>query len=101
MEEVIKETGAVSMVVLPQKALEEFSNNFAELKQLIQGQALEKAKSQWIESEEARKILGLSPKTWQTYRDNRLLPFSQFGRKIFVKLADIEAFFEAHMIRSN
>jgi len=54
--------------------------------------------SQWIESGEARKILGISQKTWQTYRDKRLIPFSQFGRKIYVKRADICLFLERNRI---
>ncbi len=39
-----------------------------------------------------------SQKTWQTYRDKRLIPFSQFGRKIYVKRADLEAFLEGNKI---
>ncbi len=28
----------------------------------------------WFESDEVREILGISPKTWQNYRDQRLIP---------------------------
>ena len=54
--------------------------------------------SEWIESEDARKILGVSPKTWQNYRDQRIIPFSQIGRKIYVNRADIDAFLRQHRI---
>jgi excisionase family DNA binding protein len=46
-------------------------------------------------------MLGVSAKTWQTYRDERRIPFSQFGRKIYVKRADLEAFMEKHYINSK
>ena len=47
------------------------------------------------------KLLGISQKTWQTYRDKRLIPFSQIGSKIFVKRADLEKFMESHYIESK
>ena len=50
------------------------------------------ANCEWIESEAARKLLGISPKTWQNYRDQRLIPFSQIGRKIYVNRADLDTF---------
>ena len=53
---------------------------------------------EWIESEAARKLLGVSPKTWQNHRDQRLIPFSQIGRKIYVNRADLDAFLRKHRI---
>jgi hypothetical protein len=44
-------------------------------------------------------MLGVSSKTWQNYRDNRIIPFAQFKRKISVKRSDLEAFMEAHYIK--
>ena len=61
----------------------------------------EEVNNQWIESVDARKMLRVSAKTWQTYRDERRIPFSQFGRKIYVKRADLEAFMEKHYINSR
>ncbi len=97
----MQESGAVAMVVLPKSALEELKASISDLKEMIQGKAQQEVSSQWVESEEARKMLGVSSKTWQTYRDSRVLPFSQFGRKIYVRRADIEAFLESHMISRN
>ena len=54
--------------------------------------------SDWLESEAARKLLGVSPKTWQNYRDQRVIPFSQIGRKIYVNRADLDAFLRRHRI---
>ena len=46
-------------------------------------------------------MLGVSPRTWQAIRDRREIPFSQYGRKIYVRRADIEAFLVDHMITSS
>ena len=101
MEQVfsMKQDGQQAFVLLPKSELDAITNLLSELKALVLGKAKEEAQGRWIESEEARQILGVSPKTWQTYRDTRAIPFSQFGRKIYVKQADLDAFLEAHRIK--
>ena len=89
-----------ALVILPKAALDAISASLNEMKELIRGKAKAEVEGGWIESEEARKMLGVSAKTWQTYRDSRVIPFSQFGRKIYVRKADIEAFLQSHLIRN-
>ena len=80
---------------------EEWRNLHATLEQiidLITRRNADDSSSEWIESEDARKILGISPKTWQNYRDQRLIPFSQIGRKIYVNRADLDSCLRSHRI---
>jgi hypothetical protein len=90
-----------SLVVLPQAEWEGIKDLLNEVKDTLQTKSAEEVNSQWIESAEARKMLGVSAKTWQDYRDKRVIPFSQFGRKIYVRRADIEAFLENHCIKAK
>ena len=87
-----------TMVMLPESVWESIENTLGEVKDLLQAKSKEEVNKEWIESVEARKMLGVSAKTWQTYRDNRVIPFTQFGRKIFVRRGDLEAFMEKHYI---
>ena len=89
---------SLEMAVIPAAFLSKMERGLEELKDLLSDKTETEINSQWIESGEARKILGISQKTWQTYRDKRLIPFSQFGRKIYVKRADLEAFLEGNKI---
>ena len=91
----------MAMVVVPQKVWQEVKEDLQEVKELLTAKSTEEARNEWIESVEARKMLGVSPKTWQTYRDRRIIPFTQIGRKILVKRSDLEAFMEAHYIHSE
>jgi excisionase family DNA binding protein len=91
----------LAMVVLPKSAWEAVALELKEIKNLFQKKSEEEVSNQWIESTEVRRMLGISAKTWQTYRDERRIPFSQFGRKIYVKRADLEAFMEEHYINSR
>ena len=55
------------MVVLPQETLDEIMEVVHRAAD-VQG-AASKPADEWLTSEEARKILGVSSKTWQNYRD--------------------------------
>lgn len=87
------------MAVVPQTFLNDIQSDIRELKEAIKTKEKEEINRKWLDSEEARKMLGISPKTWQTYRNERIIPFSQIGRKIYVKFADIESYLESHKIR--
>ena len=87
-----------TMVVLPQSELESLKGEIHEIKALFLSSKEEAFRNRWVESEDARKQLGICQRTWQAMRDNRIIPFSQFGRKIYVKQADIDAFLESKLI---
>lgn len=92
---------SLSMAVVPQSFLNGLMDEVREVKSLLQKKSEEEVNNQWIESTQARRMLGISAKTWQTYRDERRIPFSQFGRKIYVKRADLEKFMSDHYISTN
>lgn len=86
------------MVLIPQAEWEKVSSTLEEVKVLLADKVKQEVNNQWMFSDEARKMLGVSQKTWQTYRDKRIIPFSQVGRKIYVKRTDVESFMEKHFI---
>lgn len=90
-----------TMVMLPQSEWEGMKSDLQELKELVRIKSDEELNAQWIESAEARKLLGVSQKTWQGYRDKRIIPFTQVGRKIYVKRADINNFMASHYINAK
>lgn len=71
------------------------------LREAIEESAVEKLDNLWLSSKEVQKILGISQKTWQTYRDKKLIPFTQVGQKIYVEAADLKKFMEDHKISSG
>ena len=44
--------------------------------------------------------LKISKRTSQSYRDKRLVKFSQIGNQIFYKMSDIQDFLDNHVVRS-
>lgn len=86
------------MLVVPQEEWQSLHDKLDRLTEIIERNQNINSDTDWLESEDARKILGVSPKTWQNYRDQRLIPFSQIGRKIYVNRADLDAFLLQHRI---
>lgn len=57
--------------------------------------------NKWLSSEEVCRLLMISKRTLQNYRDRGILSFAQISRKIYYKASDIEAYLESHYIKSN
>jgi excisionase family DNA binding protein len=55
----------------------------------------------WLNTKEVAKLLQVTPRTIQTYRDQGILPFAQFGREVRYRSEDIQAFLMNHYVRSN
>ena len=93
------QTQPLNMVVLPETEWQILQENLKEIKSLVINRNAGELNAEWIESTVARDMLGVSRSTWQNYRDQRRIPFSQFGRKIYVRRADLEAFMKEHLIK--
>lgn len=89
---------SLNMAVVPQVWLDALLEKLQHVESVLTEKKASDFGDEWLESSTAREILGVSPKTWQTYRDERRIPFAQFGRKIYVKRRDLEAFMNAHYI---
>ena len=95
------QTQPLNMVVLPETEWQILRENLKEIKSLVTNRNVEDLNAEWMESTEARKRLGVSKSTWQTYRDQRRISFCQFGRKIYVRRADLNAFMKEHYIKNG
>lgn len=56
------------------------------------------AHAEWLDNQEARLLLDVSPRTLQSYRDRGVLPYSQIGHKCYYKLSDIKQLLEKSRI---
>lgn len=88
----------LNLAVVPHDFLSKIEQDVKELKMILRQKSEQEISDQWIESVKIPKVLGISRKTWQTYRDKRLIPFSQIGSKIYVKRTDLEEFMNEHRI---
>lgn len=53
---------------------------------------LRRKQDKWLDNSEACRLLNVSSRTMQTYRDTGKLPYSQINSKIYYKASDVETF---------
>lgn len=54
----------------------------------------DKGLQKWLDNQEVCRLLSISKRTLQTYRDTGILPFSQIGHKMFYRSEDVKQLFE-------
>ena len=58
---------------------------------------LRRKQDKWLDSCETCRLLSVSARTMQTYRDMGKLPYSQINNKIYYKISDVETFMQNHV----
>jgi predicted DNA-binding transcriptional regulator AlpA len=72
------------------KDLEEFRTKLLmDIKMMPEGH-LNKTSKRWLKSYEVRKMLGISPGTLQTLRNNGKIPFTKIGGLTYYDAAEID-----------
>ena len=61
---------------------------------------LRRKRDKWLDNCETCRLLNVSARTMQTYRDTGKLPYSQINNKIYYKASDVETFL-LNQIRDN
>jgi hypothetical protein len=56
---------------------------------------------EWLDNEDVCKVLRVTKRTLQNYRDNFVLPYSQIGKKILYKASDVQMILEKNYITIN
>jgi MerR family transcriptional regulator, repressor of the yfmOP operon len=55
----------------------------------------------WLTSKEAAKALRVTTRTLQSYRDQGLIPFTQFGREVRYRAEDVQFFLMDHYVKTR
>lgn len=62
---------------------------------------VDSSREEYLGSKQVCEELGVSPRTFQRYRDEHRIAFIQRGRKIYVKRSDLDAFLDANRIEAR
>lgn len=89
----------MGIVLIEQKVwermLESFSELTAKVRKLTERNTGLKT---WLDNEDVCRMLNISKRTLQSYRDSGKLAFSQINHKIYYKPEDVEAFLQQNLI---
>ncbi|MFR9554311.1 MAG: helix-turn-helix domain-containing protein [Rikenellaceae bacterium] len=59
----------------------------------------DKTLSQWLDNEDVCRMLNISKRTLQSYRDNGVLAYTQVNRKIYYSVAEVNRFINNKKIK--
>lgn len=97
----ITEEAKMEVMLMESDAYQILLERLDKISSQIRKTAYENQPKQWIDNAELCKQLSISKRTAQTYRDKKLISYSQVGSKILYKSADVEAFLLKHHIKST
>lgn len=92
---------AVTMILMPEAEWDRLKQQLDDIKNFVADNKSKKDDDVWLTINEAAKVLKVSRKTLQIYRNRHYVPFSQFGRKICFKKSDIERFMNGNVIEAD
>ncbi|MEN0048847.1 MAG: helix-turn-helix domain-containing protein [Bacteroidota bacterium] len=85
----------LNAVILSQEQFDELAENLKTINEKLQ-QLKQPNHDELIPNQKLGKMLNVSDRTLQNWRDEGLIAFTQIGKKIYYTKADLEAFIERH-----
>ncbi len=90
----------MEVITIETQAFQQIMKSISDLKEALIRKGKNNPLSEtWIDISDTCILLKISKRTLQYYRDNRILPFSQIGGKVYFKVSDIDAFLEEHYVK--
>jgi hypothetical protein len=86
-------------VIMSKENYEELLNNVVEIKKTL-SQKQKNPDEIFVDNQEFIRLMNISKRTAQNWRDNGMVSFSQIGSKIYYKMSDVSALIEKHYIKS-
>lgn len=92
-------TEKLNFAVVPNDFIQDVVSRMSNLENILKQKEKIEDDNQILDSEGVMRLLKISRRTWQTYRDRKLIPFSQIGNTIWVLKKDIYDFLESSRIK--
>ena len=89
----------MNAVILTQEQYNEIITRIDELKTEIKGTS-KSSGNEFVDNVDFIKLMNISKRTAQAWRDEGKISFSQVGSKIYYKLSDVEKLLQAHYNKS-
>lgn len=88
----------MEITLIPTEKFDSFQADLIGIRKLLEDQKKQADLNLWLSKKEARIKLKVCQKTLDNYLSKRVLPFSRFAGKIYIKAADIEAHLQRNYI---
>lgn len=90
----------MEVITIQTEAFQKIIENILEIRQLVSAKVNQNPLTDnWLDISEVCRLLKVSKRTLQNYRDNGSLPYSQISGKIYFRAADIQEYLEKHYVK--
>lgn len=86
----------MKIVTIEARTFELWKTKFEEFAQRMETLCApyKKNKETWLDNSDVCRLLNVSARTMQTYRDTGKLPYSQINNKLYYKASDVQRFID-------
>lgn len=89
----------MNAVILSKNEFEIIQDSLQEMKQHLKN--ITSPAEHFVNNDQFVKLMGISSRTAQVWRDEKKIGFSQEGKKIYYRMSDIEKFLDKHYIAAE
>jgi hypothetical protein len=89
----------MEVITLQSEAFHEIMKKMEDIQRQLKAKEKE-PKDIWIDNTDLAKMLKVTKRTIQNYRDNGIISFSQVGSKLYYRLSDVEDMLLKHHIKA-
>jgi predicted DNA-binding transcriptional regulator AlpA len=83
----------MELIIIEKKAFERMMRSFADFAGQVKALCgKNRNNEQWLNNEAVCRLLQISRRTLQTFRDTGTIPYSKIGRKCYYRASDLEQF---------
>jgi hypothetical protein len=92
----------MEIIAIEKRTFEQMKQSFVDFANQVKGLCRTGLnKTEWLDNESVCKLLRISKRTLQSYRDNGTIPFSQIGHKCYYKASDIEQIINKQQVKTQ
>lgn len=89
----------MDVITIESALFQQIQREIVEIKAMLLNMEDKKMKESTLNGADVRKLLKISRRTLQTYRDRGLISFNQIGSKIIYSSDDVKAFLDSHHVQ--
>lgn len=88
----------MKVITIEHETFQQLTHRLDAIEKAIAQKAEDLMAKTWLGGDQVLKLLSISRRTLQTYRDQGKIGFSQVGKKFYYRAADIQAMLDGHYI---
>jgi hypothetical protein len=89
------------MLIIDEKRMDQFDKKLDGLVEEVSKISKDRShEEKWLDNADVCKLLKVSSRTLQNYRDDGILPYAKIGRKCYYSASDIEDILQKHYVRT-